>query len=519
MSNILLKQSNGTSGWYLFYSPKLGLCCQPVKDCRLGARTVLIEHIRPDFDAVIDANNSIHIVCQDQSKNILYFLYQNEVWKKRIVLQAKENSDTYAEQFRLFCRNGYLRMTYIMEHKGEKMLCSHELYRENTLPQVLDLLDAECPIYAVTQNQSADTILSYYSKERQALGTLTHIWSQKQWGQFEIVNEHIPCPSDLQIYADPQDTLHLCYKNKTGLYYRKKEAGFENSAWSSESLLMRQQNSFPVHPAFFCSDRQLWLCWTIGTAMYGTVTPLYKNEWGKVREMTGNRRTKGILFLLGDSASALSSPHYGFIVNNQIKLTGNADYFTEKPMQTIQMNGMEIPVRDISQSGSEVIQFAAQSTSESNRGHSLPDREAIEKEKQRIKEILDGQSNGTAVSSSTSSTTPPNSGGMEHDFEDFSAEYFYDLLRREEAQTSSKEKQAPKSQSAPTASPDEMQYTSNAIYRSNNSSAEIADTLSRLTAAIEEFSSALRLLQSFRKSGRVRQIQSRKLAKLHNKFK
>ena len=82
MNNILLKRSAGTEGYYLFYSPKQGLCCQGVCENRLGEREVLIEHIRPDFDAVIDGMDNIHIVCQDQKKNILYFCIQRPLVKK-----------------------------------------------------------------------------------------------------------------------------------------------------------------------------------------------------------------------------------------------------------------------------------------------------------------------------------------------------------------------------------------------------------------------------------------------------
>lgn len=524
MSNILLKRSGGTDGYHLFYSPKQGLCCQQVREHRLETKEILIEHIRPDFDAVIDAKDNIHIVCQDKKKNILYFFYHQEKWEKRIVLQAKEGAEVYAGQFRLFYRNGYLRMMYVMEHKGKKLLCSHELYEENTQPQVLDVLDDEYSFYTVTQNQAADTVLCYYSKEKQALGTQTYLWSQKKWGGFEIIDERISPPADLQIYADSRDTLHLCYKCKNFLYYRRREFRFEQSGWSEEKVIARQQSNFPVHPAFFSINQRLWICWTVGMALVGTPIPTGGEEWEKAQELSNTRRAKGILFLLNSASSqtALSFPHYGFILNNQIKLAGILDYFTAEKKQTVHMDGIDIPVREITQSGSDIEEYAAQNSYGGSGSYIPGSREDIEKEKQRIKELLTGQpADGSVSVSQTEKTSQNTSSG--NDFDDFSAEYFYELLRQDEMKNVSAVSNPPDlkvQQSSDTVSASPTADVSAApLRRTHNNDASVAEALSQLAAALEDLSAALQFLKIPKRSRAISNLKNRKLAKVHNKIK
>lgn len=509
MNNILLKRSAGTEGYYLFYSPKQGLCCQGVRENRLGEREVLIEHIRPDFDAVIDGMDNIHIVCQDQKKNILYFRYQREKWEKKVILQAKEGAEVYADQFRLFCKSGYLRMTYVMEHKGEKLLCAHELYEESSAPLVLDILDRTYSGYAVTQNQASDTILCYYSKEKQALGTQTYLWSQKKWGNFETVSKQVSPPIDIQIYADPRDTLHLCYKSKGTLYYRRKEFRFEHAAWNEEQPLIRRQSGYSSAPAFFCAGEQLWLCQTVGTALSATTCPLRGGEWSKMQEIPNSRTAKRVLFLLHSAASsgAMSSLHYGFIRNNQIKLLGETDYFTATEKRNVHIDGMNIPIREIISAGNDVEQFAAQSRYGNEDAYMPGNRDDIEKEKQRIKELLSGQPTDTTLSE----TMSQKNNSSQNDFDDFSAEYFYELLRQEESQSTN---ESP----ADTASIPPAQQTRTSPYHKNDQES-IAMSLERLADAAEQLTAVLHSLKYTKNYRTTSGKKNRKLAILHNKLK
>ncbi len=514
-NHILLKRSGGTDGHYLFYSPKQGLCCRAVKENVLGTREVLIEHIRPDFDAVIDAENNIHIVCQDRKKNILYFFYHGEKWEKRIILQAKEGTEAYAGQFRLFYRSGYLRMTYVMEHKGEKLLCAHELHTENSVPQVLDVLDSERDGYAVTLNQSSDTVLCYYSKERQALGTQTYLWSQKKWGTFERIEGKIAPPIDLQIYADPQDTLHLCYKSNGTLYYRRKEFRFEQSLWSAEQILARRQNNFSAAPAFFCTADRLWLCRTSGMALTAVTSPLQGGDWSREQEVTGSRGSKGILFLLHSAASseAMAVPRYGFIRNNQIKLLGETDYFVAEKKQSVRVDGVDIPIREIAASGSEVERFAAQNSYAGESSYMPGGREEIEKEKRRIKELLSGQTSPDvgAIEESNKNTA------AQDDFDDFSAEYFYELLRKEEEQAASVSPMPKETQIHSVAEPQSVTQTGMvSSHHAGAETAEMAQALSLLADALNDLTVSLRRLEFSKGKQKSRH---RKLAKLHNKIK
>ena len=201
--------------WHFFYYDNTGICYKKKSAHRWSDYEILFKEGLGDFDVLVDAEDNIHLVCQDKLGSIIYLLYNDQQWHKYTILQSKSNH-VYPKYFKIFSINNWINLLYIIRHK-EKNLLVHQILDNNAAPpNVLDYVVSSAYPFSASMDDENNIHVYYQRNDKQAnLGYQNYIWSKKSWGDFtalDIENADILAPYSI---IDEEGNTHLIYLNKT----------------------------------------------------------------------------------------------------------------------------------------------------------------------------------------------------------------------------------------------------------------------------------------------------------------
>lgn len=179
MSEHFVKLSHGTI--YHFCHNSRGICFCTMTDERIREYEVLLGNGRADFDVLVDDSDTIHLVCQDDTGSILHLKYEENIWKKYLVLQSK-NPNSHAKNFNVQRVGSWLNVLYTINYKGQKML-SHQVIGHSDVPEAVDYISDD---FSVTKDDLGN-IYVLYTNYNGDLGWRQYIWSKKEWTEFTPV--------------------------------------------------------------------------------------------------------------------------------------------------------------------------------------------------------------------------------------------------------------------------------------------------------------------------------------------
>ena len=94
LENIVLRCKNRSDGFYIFRSQENELLCRRVEEGKLCDKAeILADNDCAEFDAIIDFNNTLHIVMGKRSGDVIYLRRIDGVWKKATLLKLKAELD------------------------------------------------------------------------------------------------------------------------------------------------------------------------------------------------------------------------------------------------------------------------------------------------------------------------------------------------------------------------------------------------------------------------------------------
>ncbi len=166
--------------WHFFLKPLYGLCFQKKEQGRFSPFEVLLPEACEDF-CVLAEDDVIHLICQEESGNILYLSYDDGDWHKTILLESKSPSP-YPKHFSLIPVGNFLNLFYILAYKERHMLIHQILTGESRPPAVIDHIKNSTPPYLLTK--TGTDIHIYYESEAGISGHRTYRWSRKELSQF-----------------------------------------------------------------------------------------------------------------------------------------------------------------------------------------------------------------------------------------------------------------------------------------------------------------------------------------------
>jgi len=208
--NCIVKLSNNDS-WYFYYDSSNGICFSRLNSrsemCESG---VLSSDSPNDFDVICDEENNIHMCCQNNDGEIVYFRYKNNIWSKTILLKSKSNS-TKKKHFHLFSVNGWINILYILEYRGKNMLTHHIPERNSGEPEVVDYIGES---YTASKDLYGNIHILYDSETNSAFGCKTYMWSQKKWSEFKQTPRYDNCNTLLTLFNNENQLMVLAAKNK-----------------------------------------------------------------------------------------------------------------------------------------------------------------------------------------------------------------------------------------------------------------------------------------------------------------
>lgn len=138
MPNIILKNPDGHIAYRFFYGAREGICYQ-----RGGAGDyeILSPDATNDFDAVLDQNGAVHLVCKEKSRNVLYYTYFQEQWYKTNLLVYREEASSRVEGFRIAKRGNVLNIFYILYYERQRLLIRQTIGGGDDSPSVVRVLE------------------------------------------------------------------------------------------------------------------------------------------------------------------------------------------------------------------------------------------------------------------------------------------------------------------------------------------------------------------------------------------
>ena len=190
MPNIILKNSDGRKAYRFFYSAKEGICYGR-EDWEGGDYEILAPAALNDFDACIDQNDAIHLVCKEKSQDVLYYTYFKEQWYKRIILAAQKETSSRVEGFKVVKCGCVLNIFYILRYDRKKLLIHQTIggasagEDENT-PAVAGILGGRDTSFSITTDMLNNITLHYRSAEdNNTQGSRRYMQALREWSRFE----------------------------------------------------------------------------------------------------------------------------------------------------------------------------------------------------------------------------------------------------------------------------------------------------------------------------------------------
>jgi len=214
--DILVRESSGKV-WH-FYCNMQGMCCCVLNKDKSTEYQLILPNVSPIFDIIIDDSDCIHIICQENSGDLLYVTHFNSKWHKTIILKARKEIGTF-ESIKIKRIGNLLNLFCVAKYQGNKMLTHQILESADSVPNVLDIISDD---FSVCTDSMGNIYAIYNSIKENNWITKKYIWSKKEWTQFDTPISLIDANS-IFIYTNSDDTLCYLYQLEGSIFSLTKD--------------------------------------------------------------------------------------------------------------------------------------------------------------------------------------------------------------------------------------------------------------------------------------------------------
>ena len=144
-----------------------------------------------DFDVISDGDRTIHLICQDKEGSVIYFLYTDSVWHKKVIFLSKTKT-AYTKSFKLISNKSLVCAAYTIVKDSRPMIVFQYL-NASAPPLVIDYVTSAPRSFFVLPKSNFDIDIFYQNLDG-FLGYKTYIWSKKDFSPFNSICENCSSP-------------------------------------------------------------------------------------------------------------------------------------------------------------------------------------------------------------------------------------------------------------------------------------------------------------------------------------
>ena len=331
MNNYIIRQKDGTL-WHFYFKNGVGICARKKSSSYWEDREIVFKDGEYDFTVMCDDDDNLHIICQNNSSNIYYFVYRSGAWQKYTILKSKTER-FYPKNFKMIQSGVVLNLFYVIEHQEKYLLVHHMLDNESN-PVVIDTLSQNT--FSITCDDSYN-IYIYYKNESGMSGYRTYCWSSKKISSFITIADDSCEIKNLCPLCDGIIN-HIVYVRDGSIVYRQKS----ESDFSSEASIYSSKGRMDA-PAIAQTDDKLWILW----CEYNKITYVTSTDAGKSWSKPVQFLTRGEFDVFDVQMGDRFMRTYGYEKQNDIHLFAVQDFIGKNVVKIKKETGIKIPGSDV----------------------------------------------------------------------------------------------------------------------------------------------------------------------------
>ncbi|MDR1392178.1 MAG: hypothetical protein LBJ09_03195 [Clostridiales bacterium] len=272
--NIILKSSEEEAVKFFYFENNIYY--SDLSEGRFDESRILISTIRENFDACLDNEKNIHIVCQENDDNVIYILRSKQKWYRKIILKTRQNTKISVEKFRIFIVKENVFIIYVLEYKESFLLTFQEI-GDDSEPEILDILNREKQNFCLNIDKVGNIYLFYVSEKNNShFGFKKYIQIEKKWNEFEKICDEVSCFSTL--LDENKDTIHLCFVRNNKIFYKSASISSKKEIWQNETKFSYIIQNFAI-PVMFIRENKIYIAWSNRIFMTIVNSENYGENW------------------------------------------------------------------------------------------------------------------------------------------------------------------------------------------------------------------------------------------------
>ncbi|MDD4688586.1 MAG: hypothetical protein PHE51_02435 [Eubacteriales bacterium] len=308
--NTIIKLSNNQT-WIFYYNNDNGICFSRLNSQgKVCDTSILSGNCPDDFDVICDSQDNIHLCCQNNVGDIIYYRCTNHYWNKTVLLHSKSNT-TNNKQFKLFTVNNWISILYTLEYRNKNMLV-HHIPQLSAQPTVIDYIGKA---YAASCDVEGNIAIFYDSELNSAFGYKEYKLSQKSWSDFTPKPEFDRSDTVVSLFDNNNDLNVVFSKNKEVHYSDKHD----------NTLL-----STGTRPLIHILNNMQVIQWNYKGKIHSAISRDGVSSWEKSGEYNiGNNYKLIDIYKISSNYPqiALKGEYiYGYMADNRVNLLGLNDF-------------------------------------------------------------------------------------------------------------------------------------------------------------------------------------------------
>ncbi len=325
-NDVVLRETNKRNGAYIYRSAENELLCRKIKDGKIDKNAEILADISgTDFDAVIDEENTLHIVVGSAEGNVTYLRKVDSAWKRASLFKPKEGFDTSTENFFVFKNAEEIMVIYIIFYGGKSIICNQKISDTIEDPIVLAQIDRNTSFFA-QKNEKNEIFVFYTDDETGGLGYRVYSCSTEGWSDFNIIMDD--GRGVLNVFAvSDSEQVFVCYRHKGGIQFRSIG---KNGEITDSRILTRKHVENCSELILNCRDNLLRLFWRDESIMICAVRDNSNQTWSRLAERDTKNKGDLSAFKLCDAMKSDCVYDCAKIEGGTVKIHELGDYFEKK---------------------------------------------------------------------------------------------------------------------------------------------------------------------------------------------
>jgi len=285
----IFKQSGGDI-WDFFCDSRQNLCYNTLTKRGIWSNAVVLhKNISPWFYAEMDAENTFHLLFQDNDGNIHYSRLDGQSIKTVPVLSSKAPS-VYNKQLYLASLRSSIYIFYVLQHENSFMLACQVLSNGRiSNPKVIDYVSGSSQPCSILYDKMQNIYAFYQSYDGKylQLGYKKLSAAQKHWSDFTPVTKYAGNCEYPHAITDGGGVIHLCYQRRAPklfeMVYQQKSP--DKNLWTPEVVVHSSIHSFENASILQTNNNSIAVYWVREDTIYYNTGMQGGNSWGKASRL------------------------------------------------------------------------------------------------------------------------------------------------------------------------------------------------------------------------------------------